>query len=377
MSARVDVAAGSSRTPAEHLLGWDCIEFWVGNARTTAGFLMSAFGFRCTGYAGPETGRRDKASYVLEQGDIRFVVSGALEADSPIAAHVRAHGDGVHDLAWLVDDATATYEAAIERGARSVRAPWVESDAAGDLALAQVATYGETVHTFVDRLRYRGDTLEPGYTDERLPNPVGGPPVGLTAIDHVVGNVAAGQLDTWVAFYADVMGFAPLVHFDDDQIRTEYSALMSTVVWDGSKIVMPINEPAEGRKKSQIQEYIEQYDGPGVQHIALRTDDIVAAVQALRDRGVRFMTVPATYYDEAKARLAGFDLPWPELERLNILADHDHDGYLLQIFTETITDRPAVFFEIIERHGATGFGEGNFKALFEAIERDQERRGNL
>lgn len=367
--------------PAAHLRGWDCIEFWVGNARTTAGFLMSAFGFRCTGYAGPETGRRDKASYVLEQGDIRFVVSGALSADSPIAAHVRKHGDGVHDLAWVVDDARATYDAAIARGARSVREPWIERDEArpesGDLELAQVGTYGDTVHTFVSRRRYRGDNLEPGYTAENLPNPVVGPEVGLTTIDHVVGNVAEGQLDTWVRFYAEVMGFSQMTHFDDDQIRTEYSALMSTVVWDGSKIVMPINEPAEGRKKSQIQEYIEHYDGPGVQHIALRTDDIVTAVEALRARGVRFMTVPDTYYTEARERLAEFDLPWDALQRLNILADKDHDGYLLQIFTETITDRPAVFFEIIERHGATGFGEGNFKALFEAIERDQARRGNL
>jgi 4-hydroxyphenylpyruvate dioxygenase len=368
-------------SPAGHLLGWDCIEFWVGNARTTAGFLMSAFGFRCTGYAGPETGRRDKASYVLEQGDIRFVVSGALQADSPIAEHVRRHGDGVHDLAWLVDDAVATYGAALARGARSVREPWTEHDDAhtewGDLELAQVGAYGETVHTFVNRLRYRGANLEPGYTDRNLPNPAAGPDVGLVAIDHVVGNVEKGQLDTWVDFYADVMGFAQLMHFDDEQIRTEYSALMSTVVWDGSKIVMPLNEPADGLKKSQIQEYIEHYDGPGVQHIALRTNDIVNAVQALRDRGVRFMTVPDTYYDEARERLAEFDLPWPELQRLNILADKDHDGYLLQIFTETITDRPAVFFEIIERHGARGFGEGNFKALFEAIERDQAARGNL
>jgi 4-hydroxyphenylpyruvate dioxygenase len=371
----VDTTAPS---PAQHLLGWDCIEFWVGNARTTAGFLMSAFGFHCTGYAGPETGRRDKASYVLEQGEIRFVVSGALHAESPIADHVRTHGDGVHDLAWLVDDASAAYAAAIARGARSVREPWVEhDDELGDLELAQVAAYGETVHTFVNRLRYRGDNLEPGYTDRNLPNPTTGPEVGLVAIDHVVGNVEKGQLDTWVDFYADVMGFAQLMHFDDEQIRTEYSALMSTVVWDGSKIVMPINEPADGLKKSQIQEYIEHYDGPGVQHIALRTNNIVNAVQALRDRGVRFMTVPDTYYDEARERLAEFDLPWPELQRLNILADKDHDGYLLQIFTETITDRPAVFFEIIERHGARGFGEGNFKALFEAIERDQAARGNL
>jgi 4-hydroxyphenylpyruvate dioxygenase len=364
-------------TPAAHLRGWDCIELWVGNARSTAGFLMAAFGFRCTAFAGAETGRRDKASYVLEQGDIRFVVSGALDPDSPIAHHVRIHGDGVHDLAWLVDDAVAAYEAAVARGARGVREPWVERDEHGQLGLAQVATYGETVHTFVDRRRYRTGTLEPGYTDEGLPNPNVGPPVGLTAIDHVVGNVEQGRLDHWVEFYGEVMGFAQLTHFDDEQIRTEYSALMSTVVWDGSQIVMPLNEPADGLKKSQIQEYLEHYGGPGVQHVALRTDDIVSAVEALRTRGVRFMTVPDEYYDEARTRLAGFDLPWDALQRLGILADRDADGYLLQIFTETITDRPAVFFEIIERHGATGFGEGNFRALFEAIERHQARRGNL
>ena len=378
MSATNTLATPDARdTPARHLLGWDCIEFWVGNARTTAGFLMSHFGFHCTGYAGPETGRRDKASYVLEQGDIRWVVSGALAADSPIADHVRRHGDGVHDLAWLVDDAAATYAAALTRGARSVREPWVERDEHGDLELAQVAAYGDTVHTFVNRLRYRGSTLEPGYTDEKLPNPSVGPDVGLVAIDHVVGNVARGELDTWVDFYSDVMGFAQLLHFDDEQIRTEYSALMSTVVWDGSKIVMPINEPADGLKKSQIQEYIEHYDGPGVQHIALRTDDIVATVAALRARGVRFMQVPDTYYDEARARLTGVELAWDDLQRHNILVDRDQDGHLLQIFTETVTDRPTVFFEIIQREGARGFGEGNFKALFEAIERDQARRGNL
>jgi 4-hydroxyphenylpyruvate dioxygenase len=367
----------SPSTPAGRLLGWDCVEMWVGNARTTAGFLMSAFGFTCTAYAGPETGVREKASYVLEQGDIRFVVSGALDAGSPIAEHVRKHGDGVHDLAWMVDDATAVYEAAIARGAKSVRAPWTETDDHGTLELAQIGTYGETVHTFVSRARYVGDLLEPGYGTDNLPPTPVGPAVGLQRIDHVVGNVEKGKLDDWVRFYGDVLGFGQLLHFDDNQIATEYSALMSTVVWDGSKIVMPINEPADGLKKSQIQEYVETYDGPGVQHIALRTDDIVASVQALRDRGVRFMRVPETYYDEAKERLADFELPWDELKRLNILADRDHEGYLLQIFTETITDRPTVFFEIIERQGAKGFGEGNFKALFEAIERDQARRGNL
>jgi 4-hydroxyphenylpyruvate dioxygenase len=360
-----------------HLLGWDCVEFWVGNARTTAAFFMSTMGFECTAYAGPETGVPSKASYVLEQGDIRFVVSGALHADSPIASHVRKHGDGVHDLAWLVDDVTAAYSAAVSRGARAIRTPWSEDDEDGVLHLAQIGTYGETVHTFVDRTRYKSNVLEPGYSADRLPTVSYGGDVGLVSIDHVVGNVEQGKLDDWVRFYEDVFGFGRLQHFDDDQIRTEFSALMSTVVWDGSKIVMPINEPASGLKKSQIAEYLEQYDGPGVQHLALRTNDIVRTVQELRDRGLRFMETPASYYEEAKQRMSGFDLAWDDLQRLDILVDSDSDGYLLQIFTETLTDRPAVFFEIIERRGAHGFGEGNFKALFEAIERDQDRRGNL
>ena len=363
--------------PATPFLGWDCIEFWVGNARTTAGFLMSAYGFRCTAYAGPETGVRTKASYVLEQGDIRFVVSGALTPDSPIAEHVRHHGDGVHDLALLVTDAEAAYAAAVSRGARSVREPWAETDDQGTLRLAQIGTYGETVHTFVDRTDYRGTTLEPGYGADNLPPTPVGPAVGLVAIDHVVGNVEDGKLADWVGFYESVLGFGELRHFDADQIRTEYSALRSTVVWDGQRIVMPINEPAEGRRKSQIQEYVDSYDGPGVQHIALRTDDILTAVQALRDRGVRFMRVPDAYYAEARARFDGIELPWDEIQRLNVLVDREGDGYLLQIFTETVTDRPTVFFEIIERRGAQGFGEGNFKALFEAIEREQAKRGNL
>ncbi len=367
----------SADLPAAHLRGWDSIELWVGNARSTAGFLVSAFGFRSTGYAGPETGRKDSVSYVLEQGGIRFVVTGSLSADSPITRHVAQHGDGVHDLAWLVDDAPAAYASAIARGARSIREPWTETDEHGTLSLATVATYGETQHTFVDRSGYHGPSLAPGYAaDDLLPVPVG-PEVGLTRVDHVVGNVEQGKLENWVDFYEQVMGFRQLTHFDDDQISTEFSALMSTVVWDGHDIVMPINEPADGLKKSQIQEYVEAYGGPGVQHIAMATDDIVATVQALRDRGVRFMTVPAAYYDDAKQRLADIDLPWGDLERQNILVDRDERGYLLQIFTETVMDRPTVFFEIIQRHGATGFGEGNFKALFEAIERDQERRGNL
>lgn len=377
MTATRPAPAGTLEPAAARLLGWDCLELWVGNARTTAGFLMSAFGFTCTAFAGPETGVRHKASYVLDQGEIRLVVSAALDADSPIATHVRAHGDGVHDLAWLVDDARAAFEAAVARGARPVRAPWEEVDDQGVLVLAQIGTYGETVHTFVDRSRYRGPRLEPGYGTEHLPPSPVGPPVGLAAIDHVVGNVEQGRLEDWVRFYGQVLGFSPMLHFSEDQISTEYSALASTVVWDGKRIVMPINEPAAGRHKSQIQEYLEAYDGPGVQHVALRTDDIVATVDALRARGVRFMEVPDTYYDEARSRLSGVDVPWPDLQRLGILVDRDQGGHLLQIFTETVTDRPALFFEIIERRGATGFGEGNFKALFEAIERDQARRGNL
>jgi 4-hydroxyphenylpyruvate dioxygenase len=370
-------SADPGLAPAARLLGWDCLELWVGNARTTAGFLMSAFGFSCTAYAGPEHGVRHKASYVLEQGDIRLVVSAALAADSPIAAHVRNHGDGVHDLAWLVDGAPAAYESAVRRGAKPVRAPWTEEDDQGVLTLAQIGTYGQTVHTFVDRSNYTGPRLEPGYHTEHLPPAPDGAPVGLGAIDHVVGNVEQGRLEDWVHYYEHALGFAPLQHFSEGQIATEYSALASTVVWDQKGIVMPINEPATGRRKSQIQEYLEAYDGPGVQHIALATEDIVRTVDALVARGVRFMEVPSAYYDEARGRLDGVDLPWSDLQRLGILVDRDAGGHLLQIFTETITDRPAVFFEIIDRRGATGFGEGNFKALFEAIERDQARRGNL
>jgi 4-hydroxyphenylpyruvate dioxygenase len=353
--------------PAARLLGWDCLELWVGNARIAAGFLMSAFGFTCTAYAGPETGVRHRASYLLEQGAVRLVVSGALSADSPIAAHVRAHGDGVHDLAWLVDDSAAAFATAVARGATPVRTPWEEADDQGVLRLAQIGTYGHTVHTFVDRSAYGGPRLEPGYgTDDVPPTPVGGPPVGLKAIDHVVGNVEEGRLGDWVRYYAQVLGFASMQQFSEEQIATEYSALASTVVWDGKDIVMPINEPAQGRR-----------NGPGVQHIALRTDDIVRSVDALTARGVRFMRVPDAYYHEARQRLDGIELPWTDLRRLGILVDCDAGGYLLQIFSETITDRPALFFEIIERRGAVGFGEGNFKALFEAIERDQARRGNL
>jgi 4-hydroxyphenylpyruvate dioxygenase len=274
-----------------------------------------------------------------------------------------------------VENAAAAYGAATSRGAAGVAAPSVESDASGRIVRATVATYGETHHTFVERDDYLG-LFAPGFEAPPVTQPVG-PPVGLSRIDHVVANVELGNLGHWVDFYARVFGFDQMVHFDDDTIATEYSALMSTVVWDGSKVVLPINEPAAGRRKSQIEEYLDWYGGPGVQHIALQTEDIISTVRALRDRGVRFLRVPAEYYDDAKVRMAGIDLPWDALAELGILADRDHEGHLLQVFTETMGDRPTLFFEIIQREGARGFGAGNFKALFEAIEREQERRGNL
>jgi 4-hydroxyphenylpyruvate dioxygenase len=358
------------------LLGWDALELWVGNARTTAAFWCSAFGFHVTAYAGPETGSQERASYVLEQGRIRLVVTATLTPDSPVADHVREHGDGFRDLAFVVPDAAAAFEAAVARGARPVEPPHEVAGDGGVVRLARIAAYGETCHSFVDRSGFAGPYL-PGWSTEGLPPDPVGPAVGLGTIDHVVGNVELGSLERWVDFYRSVLGFERLRHFDDAQISTEYSALMSTVVWDGSTIVLPINEPAEGRRKSQIQEYLEAYRGPGVQHVALHTDDIVASVAALRQRGLRFLQAPPTYYDDARARLGHLDLPWDDLQRLGILVDEEPDGWLLQIFTETITDRPTVFIEIIQRGGARGFGAGNFKALFEAIEREQARRGHL
>jgi len=362
--------------PAARLTGWDSIEFWVGNARAMAGFLSGAFGFAVTAYAGPETGVDDRASYVLEQGNIRLVVTSGLTPESGIWTHVREHGDGAHDLAFLVDDATATYEAAVGRGARPVDEPYELADDHGVLRLSSVATYGETKHTFVDRSDYAGHYC-PGYEIGDLPPVPVGPAVGLVDIDHVVGNVEDGKLDEWVGFYEEVMGFGQLRHFDESQISTEFSALRSTVVWNGTNIVMPLNEPAEGKRKSQIQEYIDSYRGPGVQHLAFRTNDIVQAIGALRSRGVRFLEANDAYFEDVTERFAFLDLPWEDIRRLGILVDHEPDGHLLQLFTEPVSDRPTVFIEVIERGGARGFGEGNFKALFESIEREQERRGNL
>ena len=366
---------GREATAPPVLGGIDHVEWWVGNARAFAGFLAAAFGFEVVAYAGPETGRRDRVSHVLQQGRIRFLVTGALTPDSPIAEHVRVHGDGVRDVCFLVDDAEAAYDAAIGRGALPERPPAIDHDELGAIHHSAIRTYGETVHTFLDRSAYTGE-FAPGFGPPQLP-PVAGPPVGLTRFDHVVANVERGHLEQWVDYYEQVLGFDPLVHFGDDQISTEYSALMSTVVWNHDKVVLPINEPAEGLRKSQIEEYLDYYRAPGVQHMALHTPDIVTAVRAMRERGVRFLTVPPEYYDDAKARLVGVDLPWEDLAELGVMVDRDDEGHLLQIFTENLCDRPTVFFEIIQRAGATGFGAGNFKALFEAIERAQAARGNL
>jgi len=355
--------------------GIDHVEWWVGNARSFAALLMSSFGFEAVGYAGPETGRRDRVSHFLQQGRIRFVVTGALGPDSPISEHVRAHGDGVKDICFLVDDAEAAYAAAIARGAVTERPPAIDSDQLGAIHQAAIRTYGETVHTFLDRSAYTGQ-FAPGFGPAVLPTPRG-EAVGLTRFDHIVGNVELGHLGEWVDYYREVLGFDQLVHFGDDQISTAYSALMSTVVWNHDKVVLPINEPAEGRRKSQIEEYLDYYHAPGVQHLALHTPDIVHAVRTMRERGVRFLEVPPEYYVDARERMAGIDLPWAALAELGVMVDRDQDGYLLQIFTETVCDRPTVFFEIIQREGAKGFGAGNFKALFEAIERAQAARGNL
>ncbi|MGH9115560.1 MAG: 4-hydroxyphenylpyruvate dioxygenase [Acidimicrobiales bacterium] len=368
--------APAQQTVASQLLGWDHLEWWVGNARAVTAWLTSGFGFEVISYAGPETGVSDRVSYVLAQGDVRFVVTAGLGPDSEVARHVLLHGDGIRSLAWSVDDVEAAASAAAAHGATVVAEPASVEGDAGKVTTAAIATYGATRHLFVDRSGWHGG-WGPGFSSERIPARPAGAPVGLTGIDHVVGNVEQGRLDDWVAWYVEVLGFSEMRHFDAEQISTKFSALRSTVVHNGAGVVMPINEPAPGLRKSQIEEYLEAYRGPGVQHIALATPSIVTAVAAMRDRGVRFLTMPATYYEDAKERVAGFDLDWADLERLDIEVDTDSGGYLLQIFTETITDRPTLFVEVIQREGATGFGEGNFKALFEAIEREQARRGNL
>ena len=357
------------------LRGTDYIEFYVGNARQAAFFYRAAFGMALVAYKGPETGCRDRASYVLEQGKVRFVLTTALRADSDIAAHVHRHGDGVHAIALWVDDARAAWQATTSRGARSVEEPVELQDGDGTAVVASIAAYGETVHTFVERGAYKGVFL-PGY--QATPKDPVARPVGLLHIDHVVGNVGWNAMNEWVDFYARVMGFSLYQHFDDSDISTEYSALMSKVMANGNGYVkFPINEPAEGRRRSQIEEYLEYYGGPGVQHMALATNDILETVSKLQEQGVSFLTVPHSYYAELQARVGKIDEPVEELERLGILVDRDNEGYMLQIFTRPVEDRPTVFYEIIQRKGSRSFGKGNFKALFEAIEREQAARGNL
>jgi 4-hydroxyphenylpyruvate dioxygenase len=356
--------------------GWDHVELWVGNAKQAAYFYEHAFGFTRTAYAGPETGVRDRASYVLEQGDIRLVVSSALREEHEIARHACRHGDGVRDIALAVPSATEAYRQAVQRGARGVIEPHSVEDEFGTIELSAIATYGETIHTFVNRSGYEGPYM-PGYRSVST-NGHANPGVGLLAIDHCVGNVELGRMQHWVEFYERVLGFTEMIHFSDEDISTEYSALMSKVMSDGEgKIKFPINEPAEGKRKSQIEEYLEFYGGPGVQHVALTTSNIVATVEALKERGVGFLETPEAYYEDVGDRVGEIDESYEDLRRLKILADRDDDGYLLQIFTKTAQDRPTLFFEVIERHGARGFGDGNFKALFEAIEREQALRGNL
>jgi 4-hydroxyphenylpyruvate dioxygenase len=355
--------------------GIDHLELYVGNAAQAAYYLTHAFGFTETAYSGLETGRRDRVSHVLEQGRIRFVVTGSLTGEDEIGEHHKRHGDGVHKIALSVPDAEAAYWHAVQHGARGVHTPHWTEDETGRVRLSSVETYGETLHLFVERNGYAGAFL-PGYeAREKAPK---GPDGLLAGIDHVVGNVELGHMEEWVAYYERVFGMTEMIHFSDEEISTEYSALMSKVVTDGSgRIKFPINEPAEGKRKSQIEEYIDFYRGSGVQHVALASTDIVGTVAELRARGVDFLAIPDSYYHEVPARVGEIEEDLEDLRRLGILVDRDDEGYLLQIFTKPLGDRPTIFFEIIERHGSRGFGEGNFKALFQAIEREQARRGNL
>jgi len=358
------------------LLGTDYVEFYVGNAKQAAHFYKTAFGFQSLAYAGLETGMRDRASYVLKQDKIRLVFTTALTSDSPIGEHVKKHGDGVKVVALWVEDATAAFEETVKRGAKPFMEPTTEKDGDGEVVRSGIYTYGETVHLFVERKNYNGIFL-PGYKE--LKSDYSPSPVGLKFIDHMVGNVGWGEMNQWVKWYEDVMGFVNFLSFDDKQIHTEYSALMSKVMSNGNgRIKFPINEPAEGKKKSQIEEYLDFYESPGVQHIAVATDDIVETVSQLRSRGVEFLSAPPqAYYDDIPGRVGKINEDLAVLQSLGIMIDCDEEGYLLQIFTKPVEDRPTLFFEIIQRMGAKGFGAGNFKALFESIEREQEKRGTL
>ncbi len=357
------------------LQGTDYVEFYVGNAKQAAHFYKTAFGFQSLAYAGPETGMKDRASYAVRQNKLTFVFTTPLRSQNAIADHIYRHGDGVKILALKVDDATDAWKQTTERGGKSYLEPHSLKDENGEVVVSGICTYGETVHLFIERKNYNG-LLLPGYRKwESNYNPTD---TGLLYVDHCVGNVGWNQMNRWVNFYEEVMGFRNILTFDDNDISTEYSALMSKVMSNGNGFVkFPINEPAEGKKKSQVEEYLDYYDGEGCQHVALATNDIVKTVTELQNRGIEFLKVPSSYYDELLDRVGQIDEDLNPLKELGILVDRDNEGYLLQIFTKPVEDRPTLFFEIIQRKGAKSFGKGNFKALFEAIEREQELRGNL
>ncbi len=357
------------------LHGTDYVEFYVGNAKQAAHFYKTAFGFQSLAYAGPETGVKDKVSYAIRQNKLTFVLTTPLRANNPIADHIYKHGDGVKVLALMVDDARSAYAETTKRGGKSYLEPDVLNDESGEVVLSGIHTYGDTVHVFVERKNYKG-VFMPGFKEWKSDyNPA---ETGLLYVDHCVGNVGWNQMNPWVKFYEDVMGFRNILSFDDNDISTEYSALMSKVMSNGNGYVkFPINEPAEGKKKSQVEEYLDFYDGEGCQHVALATNDIVKTVTELKSRGVEFLKVPNSYYDDLLDRVGHIDEDMEPLKELGILVDRDDEGYLLQLFSKPVEDRPTLFFEIIQRKGAKSFGKGNFKALFEALEREQGARGNL
>ena len=368
----------SGQTTADFLPlnGTDYVEFYVGNAKQAAYYYRAAFGMKLAAYRGPETGTRDRTSYLVQQDKIRFLLTTPLAPEGAIGDHIRLHGDGVHEIALWVDDAESAYRETTQRGARGVLEPFVLKDEQGEVRISAIAAYGDTIHSFIERKNYGGIFL-PGFRAMEGDDPVARP-VGLKYIDHMVGNVGWGQMDAWVGFYRDVMGFQLYQHFDDNDISTEYSALMSKVMANGNgRVKFPINEPATGKRKSQIEEYLEFYRGPGVQHIAMATDDIIGTVSKLRAQGIEFLRVPTTYYDDLEQRCGKIDEPVDQLAELGILVDRDDEGYMLQIFTKPVEDRPTLFYEVIQRKGSRSFGKGNFKALFEAIEREQGLRGNL
>jgi 4-hydroxyphenylpyruvate dioxygenase len=372
ISTRLQAHALTDFLPLE---GTDYVEFYVGNAKQAAHFYKTAFGFQSLAYAGPETGRKDVASYAVRQNKLTFVFTTPLRANNDIADHIYKHGDGVKVLALKVDDARKAWTETTQRGAASYQEPLVQSDADGEVVSSGIHTYGDTVHLFIERRNYKGAFL-PGY--RRWTSGYNPADTGLQYVDHCVGNVGWHQMDKWVGFYENTMGFRNILSFDDKDISTEYSALMSKVMSNGNGYVkFPINEPAEGKKKSQVEEYLEYYDGEGCQHVALATNNIIETVTSLQDRGVEFLKVPGSYYDDLLQRVGTIDEDLAPLKALGILVDRDEEGYLLQIFTKPVEDRPTLFFEIIQRKGAKSFGKGNFKALFEAIEREQEMRGNL